>query len=74
MTDSNISLLILFGVLVYVIASTIRWILKLFGYGYPYYMNITYTKYGIQYRKRFYIADDEHLLEILTNIDGLDDE
>lgn len=74
MTDGNIELLILFGILVYVIASTIRWLLKLFGYGYPCYMNITYTKYGIQYCERFYIVDDEHLVEILSNLYGTDDE
>ena len=74
MNIETFNLLILFGILVYVKASTIRWLLKLFGYGYPYYINITYTKYGIQYCKRFYIVDDEHLLEILTNIDGLNDE
>lgn len=74
MTDGNIELLILFGILVYVIASTIRWLLKLFGYGYPCYMNITYTKYGIQYCERFYIVDDEHLVEILSNLYGMNDE
>ena len=74
MTDGNISLLIFFAFNVYVIASTIRWLLKLFGYGYPYYMNITYTKYGIQYCERFYIVDDEHLVDILSNLYGTDDE
>ena len=74
MTDGNISLLIFFAFNVYVIVTIIRWLLKLFGYGYPYYMNITYTKYGIQYCERFYIVDDEHLVEILSNLYGMNDE
>lgn len=74
MNIETFKLLILFGILVYVIASTIRWLLKLFGYGYPCYMNITYTKYGIQYCERFYIVDDEHLVEILSNLYGMNDE
>lgn len=74
MTDGNISLLIFFAFNVYVIVTIIRWLLKLFGYGYPYYMNITYTKYGIQYCERFYIVDDEHLVDILSNLYGMNDE
>lgn len=74
MTDGNISLLIFFAFNVYVIATIIRWLLKLFGYGYPCYMNITYTKYGIQYCERFYIVDDKHVVEILSNLYGMNDE
>lgn len=74
MTDGNISLLIFFVFNVYVIASTIRWLLKLFGYGYPCYMNITYTKNNIKRSERFYICDDKHLIEIITNLYGTYDE
>lgn len=74
MNIETFKLLILFGILVYVIASTIRWILKLCGYGYPYYMNITYTKDNIKRTERFYIVDKYHLIEIITNIYGTNDE
>lgn len=74
MNIETFKLLILFGMLVYVIASTIRWLLKLFGYGYPYYMNITYTKNNIKRSERFYIVDKDHLIEIMTNIYDSEDE
>jgi hypothetical protein len=69
----NVELLVFFFILVYVIASFIRWLLKLFGYGYPCYINITHNKYGITKCERFYIADDEHLFEILQQLYGKND-
>ncbi len=69
----NVELLVFFFILVYVIASFIRWLLKLFGYGYPCYITITYTKYGITKCERFYIVDDEHLFEILQQLYGKND-
>ena len=70
----NVELLVFFFILVYVISSFIRWLLKLFGYGYPCYINLTYTKDNITSSKRFYIVNDEHLFEVLQQLYGKNDD
>lgn len=65
----NVELLVFLICLAYVLASFFRWIIKLCGHGYPYYINLTYTKNGIKHTERFYVVDNEHFFEIVTNLE-----